>query len=137
LADALRVNGSLTKIGEGGLDLRYNSIGEEGWAAIIGAVCSSTVSKISTIDASSKGITVAGAKLIAESLKTSVNGSITSLNLRGNNIGAEGAKPLADALRVNGSITKVCLQHNRLDDDAKQLLTDANNKRTTPAILEL
>ena len=29
------------------------------------------------------------------------------------------------------------LQHNRLDDDAKQLLTDANNKRTTPAILEL
>ena len=79
VANALRVNGSLTKIGEGGLDLRGNSIGEEGWAAIIGAVCSSTVSKISTIDASNKGIGAAGAKLIAESLKTSVNGSITKV----------------------------------------------------------
>ena len=29
------------------------------------------------------------------------------------------------------------LQHNRLDDDAKRLLQDANRKRSTPAILEL
>ena len=55
-------------------------MGNEGWAAIIGAVCSSTVSKISTIDASSKGIGPAGAKLIAESLKTSVNGSLTKIS---------------------------------------------------------
>ena len=80
LAEALRVNGSLTKIGEGGLDLENNSIREEGWAAIIGAVCSSTVSKISTIDASSKGIGSAGAKLIAQSLKTSVNASLTQVH---------------------------------------------------------
>ena len=29
------------------------------------------------------------------------------------------------------------LQYNNLDDDARQLLTDANNKRATPAVLEL
>ena len=80
---------SLTKIGEGGLDLRYNSMGEEGWAAIIGAVCSSTVSKISTIDAASKGIGRAGAKLIAESLKTNVNASMTRLDVRWNRLGEE------------------------------------------------
>ena len=77
LADALSVNASITHIGQGGLDLRSNSIGEEGWAAIIRAVCSSTVSKVSSIDASSEGIGPKGAKLIGEALYTSVNASIT------------------------------------------------------------
>ena len=38
------------------------------------------------------------------------------LNLWGNNIGAEGAKSLADALRVNGSLTSINLKDNRLGD---------------------
>ena len=79
IADALRVSGSLTAIGEGGLDLRGNHVGEEGWATIIEAVCSSTVSKIASIDASNEGIGPKGAKRIAEALKASVNGSLTSV----------------------------------------------------------
>ena len=79
IADALCVNGSLTAIGKGGLDLRGNNIGEDRWATIIQAVCSSTVSKIASIDASSKGIGPRGAKRIAEALKASVNGSLTSV----------------------------------------------------------
>lgn len=79
IAGLLKCNrGSLTKIGEGGLDLR-GEIGEEGWAAIIGAVCSSTVSKITSIDASSQGIGPKGAKLIGEALRTSVNADLTTV----------------------------------------------------------
>ena len=79
LAPGLAANGGLTSIGEGGLDLRYNSLGDEGWGAIIVAVCSSTVSKIASIDASRQSIGPAGAKLIADALRNSVNGELTEV----------------------------------------------------------
>ena len=69
---------SITHIGEGGLDLRNNKLGDEGWGAIFAGVCSSKVSKIASIDASSKGISPKGAKLIAEALRTSVTASVTA-----------------------------------------------------------
>jgi hypothetical protein len=71
------VSTSITHIGEGGLDLRGNNLGDEGWGAIFAGVCSSKVSKITSIDASGKGIGPKGAKLIAEALRTSVNASVT------------------------------------------------------------
>ena len=73
------INGRLTSIGEGGLDLRMNSLGDEGWGAIIAAVCGSTVSKISSIDASTNGIGPAGTKVIADALRTSVNDGLTGV----------------------------------------------------------
>ena len=79
IASLIGVNGSITHIGEGGLDLRSNNLGDEGWGAIFAGVCSSKVSKITSIDASYKGISPKGAELIAEALRTSVNGSITSV----------------------------------------------------------
>ena len=86
LAPGLSNNSSLTSIGEGGLDLRNNLLGDEGWSAIIGAVCGSSVSMISSIDASKEGISIAGAKLIAEALGTSVNGALTILDMRYNRL---------------------------------------------------
>ena len=79
LAPAIAVSPSLTAIGPGGLNLAGNSLGEEGWATIIEAVCSSTASKIASIDASFEGIGPKGAKRIAEALKASVNASLTSV----------------------------------------------------------
>ena len=81
LADALRVSASsLTHIGEGGLDLRNNELGDEGWGAIFAGVCSSEASKVASIDASGNGIGPKGAKLIAEVLCTSVNLSLTKIS---------------------------------------------------------
>ena len=88
LAPGLRNNSSLTSIGEGGLDLRNNLLGDEGWSAIIGAVCGSSVSMISSIDASKEGISIAGAKLIAEALGTCVNSALTILDMRYNRLDA-------------------------------------------------
>ena len=79
LASAIAVMGSITHIGEGGLDLRGNKLGDEGWGAIFAGVCSSEASKVASIDASGEGISPKGAKLIAEALRTSVNSSLTSV----------------------------------------------------------
>ena len=81
VAGLLPVMASITHIGEGGLILHCNEIGDEGWAAIIGAVCSSTVSKVSSIDVSGEELRPKGAKLIGEALGTSVNASITEVCL--------------------------------------------------------
>ena len=68
LADALRVNASITSIGEGGLDLCGNGIGGAGCAAIIAAVCSNKESKVHSIDFPSYGIGPDDAKVIGEAL---------------------------------------------------------------------
>jgi hypothetical protein len=68
--------GSRTKI-----ELRRNNFGDEGWGAVFKAICSNEDSKITTMDANGEGIRPAGAKLIAEALKTSVSGSLTRFNL--------------------------------------------------------
>ena len=72
---------------------------------------------------SANAVGAEGAKAIADALR--VNGSLTSLDLMVNDIGAEGAKALADALRVNGSLTKLDVKYNKLDGEAEALLCDA------------
>ena len=72
-------NPSITYVGKDGLNLEGNQLGDEGWGAIFAAVCSSTVSKITSIDASFEGIGPEGAKLIGQALRNSVNPSVTSV----------------------------------------------------------
>jgi hypothetical protein len=121
IADALRVNGGLTSV-----KLRGNKLGEEGWGAIFAAICSNKDSKIMSMDVSDEDIGPAGVKLIAEVLRTSVTGRLTSLGLSSNQLcgvdpygegtyTAEGITAIADALRVHGSLTQVlafCLRRD-------------------------
>ena len=76
-----------------------------------------------SMDASSENIGPADVKLIAEALRTSVTGGLTSIDLSGNQLcgiwtdgeqgdqqgtyTAEGVSAIADALRVNGALTQV------------------------------
>ena len=113
LAAALGVNGSLTSV-----ELRGNQLGDEGWGAIFAAICSNKDSKIMSMDASHHNIGPAGGKLIAKALRMSVTGTLTSLDLSSNQLcgvnswgsgtyTADGITAIADALRVNGSLTKM------------------------------
>jgi uncharacterized protein (UPF0262 family) len=79
LAQAIAVNTSITSVGKDGLNLKDNYFGAEGWGAIFAAICSSQVSKITSIDASGEGIGPEGAKLIGQALGNSVNASLTSV----------------------------------------------------------
>ena len=47
------------------------------------------------------------------------------LSLRGNSFGTEGAKPLADALRVNSGLTHLDVTYNQLGEDGRSVLSDA------------
>ena len=64
------------------------------------------------IDVNSKQIGDAEAKELAEALK--VNQTITRIDLGGNQIGDAGAKELAEALKVNQTITRIGLSGNRI-----------------------
>ena len=50
---------------------------------------------------------------------------LLQLDLRENDIRAEGAQPLADALRVNASLTALDVRLNDLGGEGKQVLQQA------------
>jgi len=85
VAAMVAVTGALTSVKLGG-----NKLGDEGWGAIFAAVCGSKDSKIMSLDASSGNIGPAGVKLIAEVLRKSITGALTSVNLRGGKLGDKG-----------------------------------------------
>ena len=126
IADALRVNGGLTKI-----SLAKNVLGEEGTKAICEALEQNKTLKELDIsgdrfEKSTIGGT-AGAKHVAKML--GVNGALTGIDLSGNQLcgiwtdddgdqngtyTAEGITAIADALRVNGGLTSLNLSSNQL-----------------------
>ncbi len=63
-----------------------------------------------------------GAKAIAEALK--VNAVLTKLELDFNSFGDDGAKAIAEALKVNAVLTKLDLENN-MRDAGKKVVRDA------------
>jgi hypothetical protein len=76
-----------------------------------------------------------GAAAIADALR--VNTTLTELNLRGNDVGEEGAKALADALKVNTTLTELDISCDYMGDEGAKALADALkiNKTVTKLIL--
>jgi hypothetical protein len=107
VAKMLGVNSALTSV-----EFRGNKLGDKGWGAIFAAICGNKDSKIMSMDASSENIGPVGVKLIAEALRTSVTGGLTSINMSNNYLTHSGTdmtgiKELAAALGVNCSLTKI------------------------------
>ena len=69
-----------------------------------------------------------GAKAIAEALK--VNPVLTFLNLRWNDIGDNGARAIAEALKVNAVLTKLNLEDNNLGDAGEKAVRKAVKNRS-------
>jgi hypothetical protein len=74
VAAMVAVTGALTSV-----ELRGNQLGDEGWGSIFAAICGNKNSKIISMDASAENIGLAGVKLIAEALRTSVTGALTNV----------------------------------------------------------
>jgi len=64
-----------------------------------------------------------GAKAIAEALK--VNAVVTTLALGGNYIGGEGAIAISEALKVNAVLTNLNLINNSIGDDGAKAIAEA------------
>ena len=77
----------------------------------------------SRVKLNNNSIGAEGAKAVADAL--GVNGSLTSLDLRENEIGDDGAKALGEGLTVNGSLTSLTLYGNDIGEEAKATLREA------------
>ena len=64
-----------------------------------------------------------GAKAIAEALK--IHAVVTTLDLNSNNIGPVGAIAIAEALKVNAVLTELRLGSNWISDDGAKAITEA------------
>ena len=82
-----------------------------------------------TINLQGENVDAEGAKYVAEALK--VNISLTEIDLNLNNIGAEGAKYVAEALKVNTSLTKIYLSSNNIGDEGAKYVAEALKVNTS------
>jgi Ran GTPase-activating protein (RanGAP) involved in mRNA processing and transport len=126
IAEYVRASGALTSIGEKGLNLRGNQLGDVGWGTIIAGVFASMTSKISSIDAGGSRIGPAGAKMISDAIRTSVNGALTEIKLSGNDIGTSGWCAICNALRDNkdNKIATWDLSEQRIDTQGAMAIAD-------------
>jgi hypothetical protein len=109
IADALRVNGALTK-----LSLAQSKLEEEGTKAICEALEQNTTLK--ELDISGGGGYEgniggsAGAKHVAKML--GVNGGLTKISLANNKLGEEGTKAICEALEQNKTLKELDIRGN-------------------------
>jgi len=84
----------------------------------------------------SKGLTAHDATVVAEILKS--NSSVTEVHLNSNKkIGDEGAKALAEALKVNATVKALSLQFCGIGDDGAAALAEALRSNTSLKLLGL
>ena len=69
------------------------------------------------------GISSEGAKSLAEGLK--INETLQELNLRKNGISPEGAKSLAQSLKINSTLKELDLFRNSIGEEGIQCLAEA------------
>jgi Ran GTPase-activating protein (RanGAP) involved in mRNA processing and transport len=78
---------------------------------------------LTELNLTAKSIGDDGAKAIAEALK--VNTVLTSLSLDDNSIGDDGAKAIAEGLKVNTVLTRLDLDNNSIGNDGAKAIAEA------------
>ncbi|KAL0244701.1 hypothetical protein GEMRC1_008783 [Eukaryota sp. GEM-RC1] len=76
-----------------------------------------------------------GIRALAEALK--VNDTVTTVNLWHNSIGAEGARVLADMLKVNNSVSSIHLGGTSIGDEGVKALVEALKVNTVVTSIDL
>ena len=90
---------------------------------------------LTSLELRSNPIGAEGASSLSEALR--VNTSLTSLLLSSNSIGAEGASSLSEALRVNTSLTSLLLSSNSIGAEGASSLSEALKVNTSLTSLRL
>jgi hypothetical protein len=95
----------------------------DGDCKIIAHLIAKFMPAVTTLDLEDNNIGAEGAKAIAEALK--VNMILTTLGLSANSIGDEGAKAIAEALKVNAVLTDLALWINGIGDEGAIAIAEA------------
>eukprot|EP00736_Rhodelphis_marinus_P012304 Rmarinus@m.12248 len=114
IADSLIKNMTLTR-----LDLSYNQFGEKGAVALGDVLCGNQVLKDLSIAWNT--LNPKGGVALAEGIRS--NESLTSINMSWNGIGDSGAVAVGDALASNKTLRHIDISHNRIsgEEGAKAL----------------
>jgi Ran GTPase-activating protein (RanGAP) involved in mRNA processing and transport len=137
IAEALKVNAVLKN-----LSVAYNSnivgvAAQQLAAAALGSLSLEVLSgvpikelredKLTELNLSSMGLGPTEGIVLAELIKFSavVTTLVLGSFLFGNNIGDEGAKAIAEALKVNEVVTKLWLNNNKIGDDGAKAIAEA------------
>ncbi|KAF9431949.1 hypothetical protein BGZ76_011486 [Entomortierella beljakovae] len=115
------------------LDLQGNLIGNEGALALSGALKTNTT--LTTLNLQGSMIRREGAIALSEALKT--NTTLTALNLQGSLIDKEGVLALSDALKTNTTLTNLNLMKNSIEIDGAHALSEALKTNATLTTLDL
>ncbi len=91
-------------------------------------------SMLVTLDVASNNIGPEGARLIATALRT--NSTLTHLNLRDNDIGDDGAVALLNSMKRNESVTRMIVKRNNIRPGIKQSLIAAVRRNMEPVIAQ-
>ncbi|KAF9551518.1 hypothetical protein EC957_008187 [Mortierella hygrophila] len=94
-----------------------------------------TNSTLTTLNLKYNSIGSDGAKAMAEVLKT--NSTLTTLDLSNNSIGDDGAKAMAEALKTNSTLTTLDLFNNSIGDDGAKAMAEALKTNSTLTTLNL
>ena len=153
IADALRVNGSLTRV-----DVRRNNIAGDGTAQLAAAVLGNLkiemfneipikemrANSLTELDLKEKGVGVEGGMVVAGLIP--VMGALTMANLLGNELDAESAKMLAEVAKQKGislcglrrdQTTADFSEQNLKPPDAILLASDLSQAVVTGALTEV
>ena len=108
------------------LGISNNPIGDEGIAAIGRSLDDASINELQ-LDVCECGITVTGAKLLAESL---INHSIKSLDIQDNDITVDGAVAILEAAVANRVYQGVLIDHKyECDDKVKEMMSILKEKK--------
>jgi Ran GTPase-activating protein (RanGAP) involved in mRNA processing and transport len=80
-------------------------------------------STLQTINLGVNSIGDEGAKAVAEALK--VNSTLQTIFLDNNGIGAEGAKAVAESIKVNSTLQTIDLGYNYIEDEGAKAVAEA------------
>ena len=127
IAEALKANGSLRS-----LNLATNNIGQEGGAAIAKAL--KVNSSLTSIDVGGNKITKEAVLALVKVFKEK---QMTCINLTSCNLDADGAKEVAEYVRVSSSLTTLDLQGNKLSPQSGVALAEALKVNSSLTILSL
>ncbi|KAF9205875.1 hypothetical protein BGZ49_003392 [Haplosporangium sp. Z 27] len=128
LVAAIGTNTTLTT-----LNLRFNSIGNEGAIALSEALKTNTT--LTNLYLSGSWIWKSGSIALSEALKT--NASLTTLDLGDNSIGNSEAFALSEALKTNTTLTTLHLNGNSIGNEGAIALSEALATNTTLTTLNL
>ena len=121
IGEAIKVNTTLQK-----LNIANNSISDDGAAAISdGLKCNISLQEL---DTSYNNITSKGAKMIAEAIK--VNKTLQKLNIA-NSIYDYGADAISDGLKCNISLQELDMSYNNITSEGAKMIAEAIKVNTT------